>query len=67
MAGARKVSASTTPPAPPRARGGLWILVAGPAVWALHFLLSYVTVAVHCAKAARFDAPLAGTGLALWI
>ena len=67
MADARNAHASTSPPAPPRGRGGLWILVAGPVVWALHFLLSYVTVAIHCAKAARFDAPLAGAGVALWI
>ena len=67
MVDARNAHASTTTPAPPRSRGGLWILVAGPVVWALHFLLSYVTVAIHCAKASRFDAPLDGAGVALWI
>lgn len=67
MADARNAPASANAPAQPRSRGGLWMLVAGPAVWALHFLLSYVTVAIHCAKAERFDAPLAGTGVALWI
>lgn len=67
MTDARNVPASTTAPAQPRSRGGLWMLVAGPAVWALHFLLSYVTVAIHCAKATRFDAPLGGTGVVLWI
>jgi hypothetical protein len=28
----------------------LWILPLAPGVWALHFLLSYVTAAVFCAK-----------------
>jgi hypothetical protein len=43
------------------------MLVAGPVVWALHFLLSYVTVAIHCAKAARHAASLGGAATALWI
>lgn len=29
---------------------GLWALTAGPAIWALHFLVSYVGAAVYCAK-----------------
>lgn len=29
----------------------LWTLFAGPTVWAFHFLFSYVTAAVYCAKA----------------
>jgi hypothetical protein len=28
----------------------LWLLAAGPGIWALHFTLSYVTVAIWCAK-----------------
>ena len=45
-----------TTPRPPAAaspphRAGPWRLVAGPTVWAAHFLLSYVTAAVWCAKA----------------
>lgn len=35
-----------------KTRGGLWPLVLGPAIWALYFLISYVTAAVWCAKAA---------------
>ena len=30
--------------------GGLWALVASPVAWAAHFLLSYVTAAIWCAK-----------------
>lgn len=36
----------------------LWILIVGPSIWALHFLLSYVFAAVYCAKAASIDAGL---------
>lgn len=35
----------------------IWLLAAGPTVWAVHFLLMYVTAAVWCAKTSR-DAPL---------
>lgn len=30
--------------------GSLWIMIAGPSVWALHFLLAYWGAAVWCAK-----------------
>ena len=33
-------------------RHSLWLLAASPAIWAAHFLLSYVTAAVWCAKVA---------------
>lgn len=50
---------------PPETAISLWQLTAGPVLWALHFLLSYVTVAIHCAKAGVADAPLGGTRWAL--
>jgi hypothetical protein len=31
----------------------LWRVIAAPIIWALHFLFSYVTVAVFCEKAGR--------------
>jgi hypothetical protein len=37
----------------------LWLLAAGPLVWAAHFLLSYITAAVWCAKFAGRDGMLA--------
>ena len=46
-------------------RGGLWRLVAGPVVWALHFLASYVTAAVWCARVAP-AAPLGPARIALF-
>lgn len=33
-------------------RGALWLLVLGPALWALHFLLCYITAAIWCARVA---------------
>lgn len=36
-------------------REALWALFLGPTIWAAHFLLSYGTVAVWCAKAAGGD------------
>ncbi|MEK0084900.1 hypothetical protein [Benzoatithermus flavus] len=37
---------------------GLWLLTAGPAIWAVHFLASYVGAAVYCAKWATATAAL---------
>ena len=49
----------------PESRASLWILVGGPATWALHFLLCYVTAAIWCAKSARL-APSPSLRTALW-
>lgn len=43
----------------------LWILFAGPTIWALHFLLSYVFAAVFCAKAASIHAGLGPVRMAV--
>lgn len=37
----------------PESAESLWDLAAPPLIWALHFLLSYVTAAVVCAKLAN--------------
>lgn len=42
----------------PESRASLWSLAAGPATWALHFLLAYATTAIWCAKG-----PATGIGL----
>ncbi|MBT9369104.1 hypothetical protein [Rhizobium sp. CSW-27] len=34
----------------PREVETLWTLFTGPAVWAFHFLVCYVVMAIHCAK-----------------
>jgi hypothetical protein len=40
-------------------RESLWFLATAPAIWAAHFLLSYCTAAVWCAKYAPPDGSLA--------
>ena len=49
----------------PESRASLWGLIAGPLIWSVHFLLSYVTVAIWCAKATAVAAPLDGARIAL--
>ncbi|MGQ4582601.1 hypothetical protein [Lysobacter sp. F60174L2] len=49
----------------PESRASLWLLTAGPATWAVHFLLSYVTAAIWCARAATVAAPLGTARVAL--
>jgi hypothetical protein len=46
-------------------RQSLWLLIVSPTVWAAHFLLSYVTAAIWCAKAAGSDASLRGVRVAI--
>lgn len=67
-------SAPRRPPAPapsaeatalPERHASLWLLTGAPATWAVHFLLSYVTVAIWCAKAAAAAAPLGAARVAL--
>lgn len=31
-------------------RYGLWLLITGPLIWSVHFLVSYIAAALHCAK-----------------
>ncbi len=40
---------------PTEKRESLWILIVSPVMWAAHFLLCYITVAVWCAKVAGRD------------
>ena len=44
--------AEKVPEAPPETRESLWLITFGPTIWAAHFVLSYVTAAVWCAKIA---------------
>src|SRR5688500_15856800 len=46
-------------------KSGLVALVAAPIAWAAHFLLSYVTVAIWCAKVAGADRSLDGARLVI--
>lgn len=46
-------------------RASVWILTTGPTVWALHFLVCYITAAVWCAKAASPEASLGDVRIVL--
>ena len=50
----------------PERHASLWQLIAGPATWAAHFLLCYVTAAIWCARHARLP-PSIGLRTTLWI
>jgi hypothetical protein len=43
----------------------LWLLAASPAIWAAHFLVSYATAAIWCAKIAGPDGSLSGARVAI--
>jgi hypothetical protein len=45
----------------------LLLLTASPVIWAAHFMLSYLTAAIWCAKVAGPDGPLGGVRLAIAI
>ncbi|WP_181296087.1 hypothetical protein [Pseudomonas sp. Q2-TVG4-2] len=55
------------PEATPQVRDTLWLLVIGPAIWAMHFLLSYVAAAVWCAKMAGRAGPLGDLRVAIGV
>jgi hypothetical protein len=42
----------------PEKRESLWMLTISPAIWSLHFLLSYATAAIWCAKLPSRDGSL---------
>jgi hypothetical protein len=43
----------------------LWLLTVGPAIWAAHLLLSYVTAAIWCAKFVAAGGALGGVRTAI--
>ena len=45
----------------------LWLMAAGPLIWTAHFLVTYITVAVWCAKVADYDGALGGTRWAIGV
>jgi len=49
----------------PEGRETLWLLAASPAIWALHFVASYVTGAIWCAKVAGPGGSLGGARVAV--
>lgn len=53
--------------APPEQGETLWLLTVGPLIWSLHFLLSYITAAIWCAKVAGRTGSLDGARFAIVI
>jgi hypothetical protein len=43
----------------------LWMLAASPLIWASHFLASYLTAAIWCAKAPSRESPLSEVRMAI--
>ncbi len=43
----------------------LWLLIASPTIWAAHFLASYLTAAIWCAKYAGPDRSLGNVRIAI--
>jgi hypothetical protein len=54
---------STRPPAADHY--SLWLLTIGPAIWAAHLLLCYITAAVWCAKFVHSGGPLGAVRTAI--
>jgi hypothetical protein len=46
-------------------RQSLWLLVVSPTIWAAHFLLSYITAAIWCAKLGERNGSLGGVRSAI--
>ena len=45
----------------------LWLLTASPVIWAAHFMLSYITASIWCAKLAGADKSLSEVRIAIVI
>jgi hypothetical protein len=60
------MSSERPQPLPERA-SYLALLAASPTIWAAHFLLSYCTAAVWCAKLGAGTDTLGAAGIAIWI
>lgn len=50
---------------PPEKKDSLWTLAASPALWAAHFLVSYCTAAIWCAKFVGEDGSLSVVRMAI--
>jgi hypothetical protein len=47
------VGGASSPATASRSRWELWLLAASPAIWSVHFMASYLTAAIWCAKAGQ--------------
>lgn len=51
----------------PEKNESLWLLIASPIIWAIHFLLCYLTAALWCAKVAGRYGSLGNVGMVIMI
>jgi hypothetical protein len=51
----------------PERNESLWMLTVSPTIWAAHFLASYVTAAIWCAKAVDRSEPLGAVRTAILV
>ena len=51
----------------PERRESLWLLAFAPTIWMLHFLLSYITAAIWCAKVVGRSGPLGSARILIGI
>lgn len=49
----------------PEKNESLWLITVSPVIWSAHFLLSYITAAVWCAKVVGRDGSLWGARVAI--
>lgn len=49
----------------PEKKESLWLLIVSPLIWAAHFMLSYITAAIWCAKMAGLSEPITGVRVAI--
>lgn len=63
----RQENRETHPRPPEEKPESLWLLTVSPIIWALHFLLCYVTAAIWCAKVVTRSASLDGVRTAVAI
>jgi len=52
---------------PPETEDTLWMLIVGPIIWAVHFLLCYITAAIWCAKVVAPVGSLGGARTAVGV
>lgn len=49
----------------PEQKESLWLLIVSPTIWAAHFLMSYITAAIWCAKVAGLGGSLGEVRVAI--
>lgn len=51
----------------PESRESIWLLTISPTIWSVHFLASYLTAAIWCAKVGDSDASFINVRIAIGI